>query len=99
MQTKPFPSAHSQWSAKPSPSSCVWSRTEHVQSGGADAEREGGGWSQHRAGGGGAPLNVHQIEKNGCASLWRNGIARWTSNPEAPGSSPGRDDATGGLAF
>ena len=24
-------------------------------------------------------------------SLWRNGIARWTSNPEAPGSSPGRD--------
>lgn len=25
-------------------------------------------------------------------SLWRNGIARWTSNPEAPGSSPGRDE-------
>ena len=26
-------------------------------------------------------------------SLWRNGIARWTSNPEAPGSSPGRDES------
>ncbi|XP_072214881.1 Fc receptor-like protein 4 isoform X2 [Excalfactoria chinensis] len=25
-------------------------------------------------------------------SLWRNGRARWTSNPEVPGSSPGRDD-------
>ena len=24
-------------------------------------------------------------------SLWRNGLARWTSNPEVPGSSPGRD--------
>lgn len=24
-------------------------------------------------------------------SLWRNGRARWTSNPEVPGSSPGRD--------
>lgn len=30
-------------------------------------------------------------------SLWRNGIARWTSNPEAPGSSPGRDDRGCGI--
>ena len=32
-------------------------------------------------------------------SLWRNGIARWTSNPEAPGSSPGRDVITKCAAF
>ena len=24
-------------------------------------------------------------------SPWRNGLARWTSNPEVPGSSPGGD--------
>ncbi len=36
-------------------------------------------------------INPLLIEKNVSQSLWRNGIARWTSNPEAPGSSPGRD--------
>ena len=25
-------------------------------------------------------------------SPWRNGLARWTSNPEVPGSSPGGDE-------
>ena len=44
----------------------------------------------HRAGRG--SINTFLIEKNTAQSLWRNGIARWTSNPEAPGSSPGRDD-------
>lgn len=32
-------------------------------------------------------------------SLWRNGRARWTSNPEVPGSSPGRDDLQAGVSF
>lgn len=36
-------------------------------------------------------INPVLIEKTVPQSLWRNGIARWTSNPEAPGSSPGRD--------
>lgn len=43
----------------------------------------------HRAGRG--RINPLLIEKIVSQSLWRNGIARWTSNPEAPGSSPGRD--------
>ena len=43
----------------------------------------------HRAGRG--SINPLLIEKIVSQSLWRNGIARWTSNPEAPGSSPGRD--------
>lgn len=38
-----------------------------------------------------APLTVR--------SLWRNGRARWTSNPEVPGSSPGRDDLQAGVSF
>lgn len=32
-------------------------------------------------------------------SLWRNGRARWTSNPEVPGSSPGRDDRLARASF
>lgn len=32
-------------------------------------------------------------------SLWRNGRARWTSNPEVPGSSPGRDGHLAGASF
>lgn len=32
-------------------------------------------------------------------SLWRNGRARGTSNPEVPGSSPGRDDLQAGGSF
>lgn len=32
-------------------------------------------------------------------SLWRNGRARWTSNPEVPGSSPGRDGLQAGVSF
>ncbi|CAM5175450.1 unnamed protein product [Eretmochelys imbricata] len=32
-------------------------------------------------------------------SLWRNGRARWTSNPEVPGSSPGRDDLQAGVFY
>lgn len=32
-------------------------------------------------------------------SLWRNGRARWTSNPEVPGSSPGRDGHLAGTSF
>lgn len=38
-------------------------------------------------------INPVLIEKTVPQSLWRNGIARWTSNPEAPGSSPGRDES------
>lgn len=45
----------------------------------------------HRAGRG--SINPLLIEKIVSQSLWRNGIARWTSNPEAPGSSPGRDES------
>lgn len=37
-------------------------------------------------------INPFLIDQNVAESLWRNGIARWTSNPEAPGSSPGRDE-------
>ena len=32
-------------------------------------------------------------------SLWRNGRARWTSNLEVPGSSPGRDGHLAGTSF
>ena len=35
---------------------------------------------------------MYQPDHTLAQSLWRNGIARWTSNPEAPGSSPGRDE-------
>lgn len=47
-----------------------------------DAER--GDWT-------GYEWKLYESRDIPAQSLWRNGIARWTSNPEAPGSSPGRD--------
>lgn len=55
---------------------------------GAAAPPAGPGFS---CSGAGAALTVR--------SLWRNGRARWTSNPEVPGSSPGRDGLQAGVSF